>query len=252
MDGGIGRICMRGIYVLNEDAFNRIYGLEEQADIATLVDIYAPQMSAAAVTADPDVLADADVILSGWGMVKLTAELLAAAPNLKAVFYGAGSIRYFATDAMWDRNIAVTSAYGANAVPVSEFTLAEIIFSLKRGWHFMRAVREAHAYPPRSGVPGVYGSTVGLVSLGVVGRMVAKRLQQLDVRVRAYDPFVTPEDAGALDIELCTLDEIFAASDVVSLHTPWLPETVGMVTGAHLASMKRNATFINTARRCRP
>jgi len=66
--------------------------------------------------------------------------------------------------------------------------------------------------------------------------------------VIAYDPFVSAEDAAALGVTLCGLDEIFQRADVVSLHTPWLPETVGMITGAHLAAMQPGATFINTAR----
>ncbi len=239
---------LRGLYLLHDDAFERIYGPDQQRDIAELVDIVGPQMNAEQVAGDPSVLADVDVILSGWGMAPMDEAFLAAAPNLKAVFYGAGSIRNFVTDASWDRGVVVTSAYAANAVPVAEFTLAEIIFSLKRGWYFMRTVRKDHAYPPRVGVPGAYGSTVGLVSLGMIGRMMAERLQQLDVHVIAYDPFASAEDAAALGVELCTLDEIFQRSDVVSLHTPWLPETVGLITGEHFAAMKPNSTFINTAR----
>ena len=105
----------------------------------------------------------------------------------------------------------VCSAYAANAVSVTEFTLAEVIFSLKRGWYFMRTVRNDHAYPPRVGVPGAYGSTVGLVSLGMIGRMMAERLQQLDVQVIAYDPFASADDAAALGVELTSLEESLPA-----------------------------------------
>jgi len=58
-------------------------------------------------------------------------------------------------------------------------------------------------------VPGGNGSTVGLISLGMIGRMVAKRLQSFDVKVIAYDPFATAEDAAALKVELCSLPEVF-------------------------------------------
>ena len=238
----------RGLYLLHDDAFERIYGPDQQRDIAELIEIVAPQMNAEQVADDPSILADVDVIMSGWGMASMDEAWLAAAPNLKAVFYGAGSIRYFVTDASWNRGIMVCSAYAANAISVTEFTLAEVIFSLKRGWYFMRTVREDLAYPPRVGVPGAFGSTVGLVSLGMIGRMMAQRLQQLDVQVIAYDPFASSDDAAALGVELTSLEEIFQRSDVVSLHTPWLPETVGMITGKHFASMKPNSTFINTAR----
>ncbi len=85
-------------------------------------------------------------------------------------------------------------------------------------------------------------------SLGMIGRMVCERLRTFDLNLIAYDPFVSAEDAAALGVTLCGLDEIFQRADVVSLHTPWLPETVGMITGAHLAAMQPGATFINTAR----
>jgi phosphoglycerate dehydrogenase-like enzyme len=63
-----------------------------------------------------------------------------------------------------------------------------------------------------------------------------------------YDPFLTPEEADELGVERASLDEVFSRSDVVSLHAPCFPETVGMVTGRHLGRMRTGATFINTAR----
>jgi phosphoglycerate dehydrogenase-like enzyme len=173
---------------------------------------------------------------------------LAAAPNLRVVLYGAGSIRRVATPAFWERGLRITSAYAANAVPVSEYALAAILFSLKRGWHFAFSAQREKALPRQGQVPGAYGSTVGLVSLGMVGRLVRERLRPFDLRVVAYDPFVTPEEAHVLGVDLMSLEDLFASSDVVSLHVPLLPETEGMILGSHLASMKRNATLINTSR----
>ena len=68
------------------------------------------------------------------------------------------------------------------------------------------------------------------------------------MRVIAYDPFVDEATAAKLGVTLVTLEALFAQSDVVSLHTPWLPETVGLITGELIASMKPCATFINTSR----
>ena len=73
-------------------------------------------------------------------------------------------------------------------------------------------------------------------------------LRAFDLRVIAYDPFVSPAEAAEVGVTLVSLEELFARSDVVSLHPPLLEETVGMVTGQHIAQMKRGATFINTAR----
>jgi phosphoglycerate dehydrogenase-like enzyme len=226
--------------------YDLIYGPAERADIERLVDIYAPPQPADAVRKDPSVLAEADVIFSGWGMVRLEEEILEAAPRLKTIFYGAGSIRGFMTDAAWERGITVTSAYAANAVPTAEFALAQILLSLKRGWHYARAVRREGSYPRKGPVPGAYQSTVGLVSLGMIGSYVARLLQAFDVNVVAYTS--SDRKAAELGATRRSLEEVFCESDVVSLHTPWLKETEGMITGAHLASMKENATFINTAR----
>ena len=238
----------KALYLLNNQAYNDIYGPKQRDAIANLVDIYASQQTKESVEKNRSILNQAEIILSGWGMVTMDEKFLAAAPNLKAVFYGAGSIKNIVTDAFWERNIIITSAYAANAVPVTEIALAHILFSLKRGWHFVFTAKKEKRWPQRDPVPGNYGSTVGLVSLGMVGRGLARRLQTYDHHVIAYDPFVSQTDADELDVEMCSLEAVFRRADVVSLHTPWLPETVGLVTGQHLASMKPNATFINTSR----
>ena len=238
----------KALYLLDSDAFHKIYGEEEQAAVAELADIYAPPQTRDSVARNSGVLAEAEVILSGWGAPAMDAAFLDAAPNLRLVLYGAGSIRRVATPALWDRGVRITSAYAANAVPVSEYTLAAILFSLKRGWHFAFSAQREKSLPGQSQVPGAYGSTVGLVSLGMVGRLVRERLRPFDLRVVAYDPYVTPEEARDLGADLMSLEDLFASSDVVSLHAPWLPETEGMIRGSHLASMKRNATLINTSR----
>jgi phosphoglycerate dehydrogenase-like enzyme len=97
-------------------------------------------------------------------------------------------------------------------------------------------------------VHGGYQSSVGLISLGMVARHVCQLLKHFDINVLAYDPFVSPETASELNVTLCSLDEIFSKADVVSLHTPWLKETEGMITGRHFKLMKPYASFINTAR----
>ena len=239
---------LKGLYILGTEAFNLIYGPAERDDISELVDIYAPAQTRESIAQEPALLAPAEVIFSGWGAPRMDAAFLAAAPNLRAVFYGAGSIKQVVTDAFWERDIRITGAYAANAVPVAEYTLSQIFFCLKHGWQFALAIKRDRAYPRRWPVPGAYGSTVGLIALGMVGRLVRERLRPFDLRVIAYDPFVTGEVAATLDVELCSLDEIFRRADVVSLHAPWLKQTEGMITGAHFAAMRPGATFINTAR----
>ena len=238
----------KGIFLLSPSSYDLIYGPAERQEISRLVEIYAPPQTTETIAGQPDVLAEADVIFSGWGMVVMDRKFLQSAPRLKAVFYGAGSIKAIVTNDFWQRGVLISSAYAANAIPVTEFTLSQILFSLKRGWYYFQAVRQAGHYPDKQHVPGCYGSTVGLISLGMIGRRVAQLLMNFEVNVLAYDPFCQPDEAAKLNVELCPLDEVFRRSDVVSLHTPWLKETEGLITGDHIASMQPGATFINTAR----
>ncbi len=241
----------KGLYLLSEDAFARIYGADSRREIEAQVEMVAPLQTAEMIARDPAALADVRLIFSGWGMARVDEAFLDAAPNLEAIFYAAGTVRYFVTDALLERGVRLTSGYGANAEFVAPYALAQIILSLKRTWYFAEKVRREESYDPneKEALPGLYTGVVGLISLGQVGRRVAALLRDtLPTPVLAYDPYVTAETAAALGVEPVGLEDLFRRCDVVSLHTPWLPETEGMIRGAHLASMKANATFINTAR----
>lgn len=239
---------LKGLFVLRPSAYDETYGPAERAAIAELVEVVAPPQSAEDIEAHPGLLHEVEVIFSGWGAPLMDAAFLAAAPRLRAVFYGAGSIRGFVTDALWERGIQVTSAQAVNAIPVADYTLATIIFSLKHGWRLAEQTRREQRFPSRDDVPGVYGATVGIIGLGMVGRLVRQRLRPFDVQVIAYDPYVTPAEAAALDVALCSLEALFQRAQVVTLHAPLLPETTGMILGEHLAALPPGSTFINTAR----
>jgi len=274
-------IMQKAMYILAAPYRTMIYGPDEERDLAEVFAVDPVPREAKVIDQEPGALAEVEVILSGWGAPCLDARFLAAAPRLKAVFYGAGSIRNMVTEAFWERGITVTSAYAANAVPVAEYTLSQVLWCLKHGWQNARAVRRAGKYPERAPVPGAFRSNVGIISLGMIGRKVCELLRHFDVRVLAYDPFIPAEAAAALGddrrkvcellrhfdvrvlaydpfipaeaaaalgVELCPLDDLFRRCDVVSLHTPWLKETEGMIAGRHFDLMKPGASFINTSR----
>ncbi len=241
------------IYLLKSEVFDRIYGPAEQQDIGELTDIYAPPQTARSIRENMSILNEAEAIFSGWGAPRLDREFLDAAPRLEIVFYGAGAVGGVVTEEFFDRGVRITSAYAANAVPVAEFTVSAIVLSLKHAWHYISAIKSHKRYPQRWSVPGCYGSTVGLVSLGTIGRTVLRMLESYDLNVIAYDPCVwkqqADDSAGAgMNVELVGLEELFRRSDVVSVHAPLLDKTRGMITGEHIASMKRGASLINTAR----
>lgn len=240
---------LTALYVLDPRWQRVIYPATIDRELAAAgISIVAPPQSAASIRATPSLLPNVDVILTSWGMVRLDAELLSHAPRLRAVFHAAGSIRYFTTPEVWARNIVVSTAHQINAVPVAEYTLAAILFGLRRGWHYAANIRQARDCWWQTDMPGSYHSTVALISLGAVGRLVRERLRSFDVRVIAHDPFLSSADAAALEIELVSLDEAFGRAHIVSLHTPLLPETQGLIRAAHFQAMKPGATFINTAR----
>lgn len=243
-------ITLKGLYIMNDKPFDLVYPTDIREEIEQLADIYAPPLTSEMVKRDYSILHDVEVIFSGWGGPKLDKEFLSYTPNLKAVFYGAGSIRSIVTDAFWEKDIKITSAVNANAIPVIEFTLSQILFSLKNGWKVVRDIEKDKKYPSflKSQVTGAFRSTVGIISLSRVGRGVCELLKSFDINVIAYDPFVSQEEAKELGVELCSLDEIFKRSDVVSLHTPLLEETKGMISGDHFNMMKPGTSFINTAR----
>jgi phosphoglycerate dehydrogenase-like enzyme len=238
----------KALYVLRESAFELTYGEQERARIARLVDVYAPPQTTESVLRQPGVLVPAEVLLSGWGGPLLDATWLDASPCLEAVFYGAGSVSRLITDAVWERDLVVTTAQAANAIPVAEYALAMIVLALKQVFRMSRVMREIRRYPSREGIPGCFRRLVGLVSLGATGRALLERLRMLQVDVVAYDPFVSREEAARLGVDLVPLEELFARAQVVSIHTPHLAETEGMITGSHLHAMPRGASLINTAR----
>jgi phosphoglycerate dehydrogenase-like enzyme len=193
-------------------------------------------------------LAEAQVIFSGWGAPRMDAEFLRAAPHVKAVFYAGGSTRALTSDAFWQRGIRLSSAFAINAIPVSEYTVSAILLGLKRFWQLAQVTRETRTFPRDITVPGAFGSTVGLVSYGTIGRLVRERLRPHGVNVLVFDPHVDAAEARLENVQLVGLDELFGSADVVSVHTPLLEQTRRLISGRHFRQMRPGAVFINTAR----
>ncbi len=237
------------IFLLGKHTLPKVYSEQSQERIAELTKLKSTVLHYETWETSKELLSDVDYIFSGWGMPEMTKAFLDAVPNLKHIFYGAGSIRKFYTEEARGRGIRISSSWRANAIPTAEYAHALIILALKKFYRVTRSTEKARAWKLPEEAAGIYRSTVGLVSLGMVGRLVAAHLRdQHSLRVLAYDPFVSEELAASLGIELVTLETLFAESDVVSLHAPDLPETEGMISGELLRSMKPNATLINTAR----
>ena len=242
----------KGLFVIRPYWFDQMYVDEDRELMRGRIEIPERAFTSAEVDENPGLLEEVDMIFSGWDGITLNKRVLDAAPNLKAVFFSGGSVRNMVSEEFWERDILLTSAAAANAVPVAEFTFAQIILALKQAWPQSQELHRTrdfpHYGPGQREMPGSFLTTVGVVSLGHIGRRVCQMLRMLEVRVLAFDPFVTEQEANALGVELVSLAEMFRLSDVVSLHTPLIRETEGLITGAHIARMKSGATLINTAR----
>ncbi|MFD8499238.1 hydroxyacid dehydrogenase [Amycolatopsis sp. NPDC059657] len=197
------------------------------------------------------VLADVEVLITGWGCPRLDAEVLATAPRLRAIVHTAGSVHAHVTEACWEQGIEVASAASANALPVAEYTVAMIMLTGKRVLERARDYRAARRRDAWLSTPrsvGNFGRTVGILSASLIGRRVIELLRPYDFRVLLHDPYVSAEEAARLGAEAVGIGKLFSNADVVSVHTPLLPETRGLVSRDLITSMRPDAVLINTAR----
>lgn len=198
------------------------------------------------------VLAETEILVTGWGCPMLTPEVLRAAPRLRCIAHAAGTVKFIIDPSAYARGIRVTHAAAANAVPVAEYTLAAILFANKRAFELRDLYRadptRRSSYEVMDGPIGNFRRTVGLVGASRIGRRVAAMLGGFDFTLLITDPFVEPGDPVAAQAELVELDVLMARSDVVSVHAPLLPSTRAMIGARQFRLMRNGAVFINTAR----
>ncbi|MER6063978.1 hydroxyacid dehydrogenase [Streptomyces sp. NPDC001792] len=195
-------------------------------------------------------LAQAEVLITGWGCPHLDAGVLATVPKLRAVLHAAGSVRSLVGEALWKHGVTVSSAVTGNAVPVAEYTLAMILLAGKDALAHRERYRRTHAGPPpaETAATGNLGRRVGVVGASRVGRRLLELLRPFDLTVLLHDPYVSPAEAAALGAELLPLEDLLRRSDIVSLHAPDIPETHHMLDRARLALIRDGGVLINTAR----
>lgn len=240
-------------FAMAADKTRHVFDAQALARLVQTCDIVQPaaleEFSSAAACA---VLAEIDILVTGWGCPLVTPEVVKAAPRLKLIAHAAGTVKFTLDPAVYAAGIRVTHAADANAVPVAEFTLAAIIFANKRIFELRDRYRadpgRRSSYALMDEPIGNYHRTVGLVGASRIGRRVARMLEGFDFTVLVSDPFVRPGDPILAGAELVDLDTLMARSDVVSIHAPSLPSTRAMIGSEQLALMQDGASLINTAR----
>ncbi len=198
-----------------------------------------------------DHIGDADIVVSSWGTAPFDADVIAAAPRLKLLCHGAGSVRPVVTDALWERGVQVTSSAAAIAYGVAEFCLGLILTCSKRVPWFGKGTEAGFWAEPKSAFGGafeIYQQRIGIIGAGHIGRQLTRLLQQFTCEVAIYDPYLSAEAAAAMGaVKVDTLEELFATSRAVSLNAPTNEGTRGMLRGEHFAALQPGSLFINTA-----
>jgi phosphoglycerate dehydrogenase-like enzyme len=214
--------------------------------------IHHPGQDPANKTELISLLSEADGVITSWDVASLDADVVAAAPRLRAMAHMGSSVKRFVSDAFWERGIHLTSAGIALARNVAETTLGLMIVGQKRIWPLGQHVRDggwrdSPAWDKWFSCE-LYKKNVGIIGASNVGRYVIELLKPFGPKIFLYDPFVTPQEAGELGATKLELDELLRRSDVVSLHAPANKETYHLLNAQGLSLMKDNALLINTGR----
>ncbi|WID98869.1 hydroxyacid dehydrogenase [Bosea vestrisii] len=207
----------------------------------------------AAPTNLPDsVLAEIELVISGWGCPCLDEPLLERMPKLRFVAHTGSAVKPIVSPSFWSRGIRISSAAAANARPVAEYALAAILWANKQvlaAREFYRDKGRPQRYPwTAPDTPGNCGPTIGIVGASRTGRHLMNLLSHFDMTVLLADPYADAAALSDANIRLVDREELAALSDVVSLHAPLTDETRGMIDAAFLARMKQGATLVNTGR----
>lgn len=235
-----------------QQSIDYVYSAAHRQALKQRMDMLDETVCRANLDAMRDQLRDVEVICCTWNMTQFTEEELAEYfPKLKLVLYSAASVRYFA-EPFLKRGVKILSAWGAMAVPVAEFTLATILHANKGFYLSMDRYRKSDF---RTGkdlaqkvCPGTYGTNVGIIGAGMIGKLVIKMLKNHRVNIKVFDPFLPQSVADELGVELTTLEDLFESCQTITNHLANNPQTEGMLNYDLFRRMNKCATFINTGR----
>lgn len=189
--------------------------------------------------------ADALIVRSA---TRVSGEMLAQAPQLKAVGRAGVGIDNVDIAAATEHGVAVFNAPGGNTVAAAELTIG-LLISVARNIPAAEASVRSGRWN-RADFKGVElrGKTLGLIGAGRIGSEVAARCKAFDMAVIAYDPYLSPTRAEGLGIEMVGLEDVLRRSDFVSVHVPLTEETKGIIGSVALEQMKKTAFLVNSSR----
>jgi D-3-phosphoglycerate dehydrogenase len=192
-------------------------------------------------------IADADALIIR-SATKADAELIAAGKKLKAIARAGVGVDNVDLDAASKQGIAVMNTPEGNTVATAEFAFG-LMLALAR--HIPQAYDSLNSGKwDRKSFMGVElrHKTLGIIGFGRIGRAIARRAQAFEMTVVAYDPYIPAKVAEEMNVRLVSLDDLYAQSDFITLHSLVNDETRGMINSASIAKMKKGVRIVNAAR----
>ena len=240
---------MKLCFNLNADIQRLCFSPETMGQLAALADL-RPEAPAKLT---PDWLrtqaADCDGVICGWSSLPIDDALLDAAPRLRLALHSAGSIRSFETPAMWRRGVRVTSAANVNGISVAEFALGLVLMCLRDVFgqieRFRAHGRAGWKHPP---LLSYYGTTVGVIGMGNVGKHLLKLLGAFQFKTLVHSFYPFGPQAAAAGAECVEIDELMARSDAVVLLAPNIEAYHHLIDARRLALLRDGRFFINPGR----
>jgi len=179
---------------------------------------------------------------------KVTADIIAAAKNLKVIGRAGAGVDNIDTDEATKRGIIVMNTPGGNTIAATEHAVAMMLATMRNisraNMSLLDEKWDRKTYIGRE----LFEKTIGILGLGKIGYQVAKRLKAFDTDLIVYDPVVTKEVADQVGARLVELDELIEKSDIITIHAPKIPETIDLLNKDRLNKCKDGVVIINCAR----
>ena len=182
------------------------------------------------------------------GLDRFTEKVCAALPELNVISLCSAGVDHIDPAILKRHNISMWWAAGINKVSVSELTICFMIYALRRVHQFSTILRNGKWTGPMGFGGDLRGKTVGIHGCGHIGKEVVKLLQPFGVEILASDRVDISEFCQEYGVQNVTAEELWARSDVLTIHLSRNATTLGMYTGAVLDQMKQGALLINIAR----
>ena len=179
---------------------------------------------------------------------KVTADVVDAGAKLQVIGRAGVGVDNIDLEAATRRGIAVVNAPTGNIIAAAEHTMALMLALARHVPQASASMRQGEWKRSLFTGTEVRGKTLGIIGLGKVGSEVARRAAGFDMRLLGYDPYVSPEHAKRLGLELASLEELYRRSDFLTVHVPMTDVTKSLIGKAQLATMKPGARLINVAR----